>query len=277
VSGVYVVALLALAGSVDDEAAALAADLGGAVYETRLVLAAGAPAVVLQTSEKERALGVLSRLRGRGHGAVACDDAAVVSSSEMIAMSGFRLEPGGLVNGDGERLAFEEILALIPAVHKRQLETRSTARDPMKDRQEEMGYGPVGRTVLRQVRNMVRGPSPDVSRTEQRDNVLYVFRKGNARPWLLRESGTSYAGLGPKLRSTAHENFMIATDLLRTLAPHAAHDARLLSLRRIPDRVESSGAGNSRKVVTTSKTGVDLLAHLLALSIARQSAPSSPP
>jgi hypothetical protein len=39
---------------VEDEAVALGADLGSTAYETRLVLAAGTPAVVLQTADKER-------------------------------------------------------------------------------------------------------------------------------------------------------------------------------------------------------------------------------
>ncbi|HEY6461657.1 MAG TPA: hypothetical protein VIY73_15925, partial [Polyangiaceae bacterium] len=82
----YVVAIAELKGSIEDEAPNLAEDLGATAYDARLLLAAGAPIVAKTTPDREAALELLARLRARGHGAVACDTSAVVSSADMVAM-----------------------------------------------------------------------------------------------------------------------------------------------------------------------------------------------
>jgi hypothetical protein len=80
----YVVAIVELATSADAEAAALTAELGGTPYEHRLRLVGGSPAIALRTPERELALRTLAGLRARGHGAVACDEAAIVPSERML-------------------------------------------------------------------------------------------------------------------------------------------------------------------------------------------------
>src|SRR6185503_5112979 len=121
---VYVVAITELATPVEQEAAALAADLGTTPYEERLNLASGLPAVVLTAADRARALALLKALRARGHGAVAIDAAVVVSSEAMVSMRRFGLEEGALT-AEGERLPHGEILALIRAMHRTRTETRA--------------------------------------------------------------------------------------------------------------------------------------------------------
>jgi hypothetical protein len=268
----YVLAILTLAGSVEDEAVALGADLGSTAYETRLVLAAGTPAVVLQTADKERVRFLLARLQSRGHGAVACDDTAVAASADMIPVDGFSFEPGALVNGDGARLAFANLLAILPALHRRQYEGKASPDpDPMKVL-GDMANGPGGGFMLRQVRKITAGArQPATTHVEERESVLYLFSRGNPRPWLLREGGTSYAGLGPRLLPTQRENFQIMTELLRDAAPQAIYDDRLLALRRFPDRTHGGRSEEGpRKLVASSTNGVDLAAHLLAMWSSRR-------
>jgi hypothetical protein len=258
----YVVALLTLAGSIEDEAVALGAALGATAYETRLVLAAGTPAVVLQAAEKERARVVIKGLQSRGHGAVVCDDAAVTESAEMVPVDGFSFEPDALVNGDGARLPFANLLAIIPALHRWTVERHSSAPPDSTMGFAAMAFGPAGRLMLREARKITAGArQPTMTHVEERERVLYLFSKGNPRPWLVREGGTSYAGLGARLVPTQRENFLTMTELLRAAAPHAAYEDRLLTLRRFPDRGPGRGDGDG----VSSTGGVDLAAHLLAM------------
>ena len=53
--------------AIDGEAQAIARDLGATVYDVRLLLSSGAPAVILVTDDKTEAIRVLGQLRGRGH------------------------------------------------------------------------------------------------------------------------------------------------------------------------------------------------------------------
>jgi len=80
--------------------------------------------------------------------------------------------------------------------------------------------------------------------------VLYLFRKSGATPWILREQGTHYEALGARLAPTAAPNFVTTVAELRARAPQACYDERLVARR------------------TASPTELDLLAHLVAWSLA---------
>jgi hypothetical protein len=69
----FVVGIARLAGALQDELPALAADLGMTAYDARMLLAPGIPALVLVTPEKSKALGLLGSLRARGHESLAFD------------------------------------------------------------------------------------------------------------------------------------------------------------------------------------------------------------
>lgn len=265
----YVVAILELGTSVEAEAAALAADLGSTAYEQRLHLVAGLPAVVLSTPDAARARALLRSLRARGHGALAIDAAAVVSSGDMLLLRRGHLEPGALVAEDPaapgipgapvaviERLPFDDVLALIRATHRQRSETKVEVK--------ERKFG-VGRTLM--TGGLIS--SKTVTREEtrisnERAEVLYIFRQSGERPWLLREQSANYGWLGAKLAPSSLQNFNATVALLRERAPAAAHDERLTGPRReIP--FAGSGAASPDPVA-------DLLAHLLALWASKSSA-----
>jgi hypothetical protein len=259
---VFVVALTELHGAFDDEAAPLAADLGATAYDARLLLAAGMPAIVKTTHDKGAALELLSRLRARGHGAVACDAAAVVSSEDMVAMKRPRLdaEAATLDDRPGQTLPYSDILALLPAVHQRRLETATQTRETKLSMGRAVMTG--GMAFTKTVKTNTRNA------TEERDVVLYVFRRSGAPPWLLRERGTAWVGLGLPLAPSESENYRLAVAALRERSPAATFDDRLMT-RKAAERSSLSGGGASTTVKTSSQAGVDLLAHLLALWIAR--------
>lgn len=258
----FVVAIAELGRPVEEDLAALASDMGATAYDARLLLAAGTPAIVKTTPDRALALELLGRLRARGHGAVACDSGAVVSSGDMVSMRKLRLAPDAVTLDDrpAERLPYDDVLALLPAVHQRRVDTATQTRETKLSMGRALMTG--GMAFTKTVKTSTR------SSAEERDVVLYVFRRSGAPPWLLREHGTSWAGLGLPLAHSESENFRIAVAALRERAPGATYDDRLMT-RKAGERSMMSGSGGNTTVKTSSEAGVDLLAHLQALWIAR--------
>jgi hypothetical protein len=70
---VFVVAITRWARPLEEELVELAAIVGEVPYDLRLRLAGTLPAIFGRTSDRQEAIERLGMLRGRGHGAVACD------------------------------------------------------------------------------------------------------------------------------------------------------------------------------------------------------------
>jgi hypothetical protein len=276
---VYVVAIAELKRSIEDEAPDLAEDLGATAYDARLLLASGAPIVAKTTPDREAALELLARLRARGHGAVACDTSAVVSSGDMVAMrrpvfgddavalAGSGAEPGtratGVTGAEVERLPYDDVLALVPAVHRRRVDTTTQVRETQLS---------VGRAVASGGVMFTKSVKKDTHATsEERGGVLYVFRRSGATPWLLREHGTSWIGTGLPLAPSESENFRAAVGELRRRAPGAVYDERLVA-RKVTEKMALSGAGGTTTVKTSTDAAVDLLAHVVAMWAAKGNA-----
>lgn len=258
----FVVAIGELNGSIDAEAGPLASDLGTTAYDARLLLAAGTPAIVKTTPDRALALELLARLRARGHGAVACDASAVVGSADMVAMRRPRLGPDAILLDDRpeERLPYDDILALLPAVHRRRVDTATQTRETKLSMGRAMMTG--GMAFTKTVKTETH------TAAEDRDPVLYLFRRSGQTPWILREQATSWTGMSTTLAPSQSENFRMAVAAVRQRAPDATFDDRL-STRRAAERMAMSGAAGNTTVKTSSEAGVDLLAHVLALWIAR--------
>jgi hypothetical protein len=262
---VHVVALAELCTSLEAEAAALAADLGTTAYEERLKLAAGFPAIVLTAAEAAPARALYAKVRARGHRAVCCDAAAVVSSAAMVPLRRFTFEPDALVSPEvpgvpgGERLPYADILGIFRASHQ----TRTESRTETKSKQFSAGRAllsgglMVTKTVTKEERHV----------SQEREQICYLFRTDGDTPWLLRERGTNYGGLGAEVGPSSAQNFITTMTRLRKLAPEAVYDERLMTPRNAPNRLIRTGSGSSESVGVSSASGVDLVAHLMALSI----------
>ncbi len=226
------------------EADAMAPLLAKTPYETRLALAAGPPSIVLTTSDRDRATNVLGLLRSRGHGAHAFDDESFVKSGAMARLDDFRLDADGVRRtANGDLLPYGDVFAILRAVH----ESSSTSE----------------RNVDSPDRMVSESSSQTVTvRSQQREHVAYFFRRSGERPWLLRERHTSYVGLGQERGPVAFANFTRLLVRLREASPMAVFDDRLVR-RRVVERLDTGG-------LTSSRQGMDLLAHLLAMTIASQ-------
>jgi hypothetical protein len=235
----HVVAIAKLETTIDAEAKALAADLGTTAYEERLKLAAGLPAIVLATTDGGAAHALAGKLRARGHRALLCASSEVVAASAMIPLRRFELADDALVAGDA-RLPFADIAVLVRARHRHHTETTGIVKHKKFDATRAILTGGLvtRKTEKREV----------TARTEDTEQVLYLYRASGDTPWLLREHATHYGGLGPALAATATQNFAIAVEQLRARAPHAAFDDRLVRRPTIDD--------------------VDLYAHLVYLCFA---------
>lgn len=262
---VYAVAIAELAGASDGDGSALAEDLGCTPYDARLLLAPGVPAVVRTTPDKAVALDLLARLRSRGYQAVACDLAAVVASGAMTSMRHFRLGDDAILLDDAidARLPYGDVLALVAAMHRRRTDTETTTRERRFS---------VSRALMTSGLAMSKTVTTGArTATDEREAVLYVFRRGGAPPWILRERGTVWSGHGRPLAPSESQNFRVAVAELRARAPGAAYDDRLVT-RRAPERATLSGGPASTSVTTSSEAGIDLLAHLVAMGVARANA-----
>lgn len=258
----FVVALTRLATTVDAEAAALASNLGKAVYETRLLLNGGLPTILSTTTDRDAATALLASVRARGHGAVACDGDAVHLRRDMTSISRFHFEGEEIVSVDGagtsSRLRYDEVLALVRGIHKRS----STKTKEVTEKKFAMGRALItgglasNKSVSREV----------VESSEERDEVLYVFRRDAACPWILVDAEARYQGLADRLARTQRENFLVTIECLRAMCPGAQYDEHLLTNRRIPERFTRTSSGKAAE--TSSSDGVDLLAHLVALAVA---------
>ena len=251
----FVVFVSHLARPAETEAAAVASVLGVTEYEARLALVTPAPAVVLTTSSRDRANDTAARLRTRGHGVHVFDEEAFVPSDAMTKMDDFRLDGDGVRRvADGELLAYGDVFAILRAVHSSSSEVeRPSAQRGLRADLIDMQRTPDAMRV--------------VSKNAEREQVAYFFRRSGERPWILRERHARYAGLGAERGPIAFGNFVLTVNRVREAAPMSVYDDRLVR-RRVAERVREDSM--LKATYKSSQDGVDLLAHLLALSIANQ-------
>ncbi len=174
------------------------------------------------------------------------------------------LEPFDLLFYE-EPLRYDDILALIRATHKTRTDTRAEVT------QKKMSVGRAlmtgGVMMTKSVKSEERSTSTD------REQVLYIFRSSGETPWILRERATSYAALGAAAAPSSFQNFMTTIARLRASAPSAVFDERLtapgVATGGLALSVKTSSVGSKESVTTATSGGVDLLAHLIALWIAK--------
>ena len=254
----FVVAIAELRTPLEIEAAALAADHKTTVYEERLNLTAGLPAVVLTTPDIDLARAALGRLRARGHGAIAVDSGVVIASSDMIEARRFRLEERALAAGDpaDSHLPWDDLLAILRATHRSQTATETERK------QKEFSLGRALATGGLIVSKTTTHTSSSVRPFQEQ--VVYLFRKSGETPWILRETGTHWGALNLTTIQSSMQSFVTTVGRLRERAPGAVYDERLMMVRKVPERLALAASGNAKSLTVSSESGIDLLAHLVA-------------
>ena len=259
----FVVGIAKLSGDLQAEIPLLGKDLGMTAYDARMLLAPGIPALVLITAEKSKALALLANLRNRGHDALAFDSSAVVSSQDMITPRDVTLEPDAFVVTPRD-------VTSPPGLRGHRGDVASHPRDPGRvvEVDEQAQVQRRARHAHRRAGGDQEGDQTNFSsRAYDKHEVLYIYQRGGA-PWLLRDTGTRYEGLGERLATTERANFLTAVDILHKGAPHAVYDESLVG-RKIPDRLSQvaiQGIGTSAtRVESSTDAAMDVLCHFVAM------------
>lgn len=257
----YVVALVRLDSAPEAEAQHLSRELGLAPYEATQLLLRGTPCVTLRTNDRAEAQAHLGNLVRRGHEAVGFDGNAVVPSSDMGEVRTFAFRPDALsveVRGRPEAIVpYEDFVCFVRAVHRvTERLTEVTSERVIDFRKIALTGGLMMSKTLEKEKT---------TRVEEREHVLYLFRR-TAPPMLLGSQRAKYTGLGPDLRPTQLANFERTIELLRSHAPFAPYDARLVALRTPQSHLSVSARGQE---TASSAGGVDVLAHVVAMALSR--------
>ena len=249
--------------ALEGEVGALAPVLGRGAYELRLALASPPPVVLFQSEDLESAKRALATLRGRGHGAVACDVGSVTSSSSMAVPKGFRFDSDafvGEVPGVGEVcVEYVQVAALLPALHT----TIAESSSEHTEKKFSLSRAALSGGVILTKKQTVR----EHETTQERERVLYVMHSSGAGHVLLRESRLSYSGLGDRLGPSSTENFTTVLTLLRQHAPRAPFDERLMRHRRSAGSLSIGGTASARTITASNDGEIDLAAHLLTVAL----------
>ena len=258
----YVVAITRWARPVDQEVVALAPLVGLAPYDLKLRLGGPLPAVFARERDTGRARELLAALRDRGHGAVACDLDRVPNSAEMTSPRSYCFEPEALLGHDpawGERrMPYAEVVGLIHASAATSEQTSSVT----KQRKFSMGRAALtGGIAMRKTTTTDKR-----SQSEDREQVLYIVRKGARDPWLLTESRLRHQGLADRVRPTSAENFGILIELLRERMPAALFDDRLRRRPRKANSLTVSGTSAHKVTEMSNASETDLAMHLIVVA-----------
>lgn len=227
------------------ELGSLAADIGTTGYELRLLLNAGLPAVVLVTADEAQAKAVATIVSRHGHTPALCCRSRVLPSAHMTTLRDFELTCAALIadRTSKESCPYNDFSVLLRATHRTQHE--STEQLAERKFQPGMALATGGLILSKKVTKEV------TTTTTLREQVLYLFRRGEQHPWILRERFANYAALGSAMGPASFENFTKTIAELRTRSPNAIYDERLV--KTVP--IRGLGEGSS---------ATDLLAYLLA-------------
>ena len=244
----FVIAIAEVAGTIDEEATALAPILGTSSYDVRLALKGTPPSVVLRTPSREVAEQAFAGLRAHRCAAIMTTHDDVVPIGRMVSVRRFALDDDGLTASEGgPRLEFAEIAAIIHVATTSNVERTRTQRE---------------------VRNSARGMPVTVDEDHTRverdhDELVCLFLRAPSTPWVLHAREARYLALGPALRPTSLENFRVTVALLRTRASQAVYDDRFVThpMTRLNNAV---ARGDQRPTHTIGDPGLDLPVHLLA-------------
>ncbi len=257
----HVVALSRWGAPMEAELAALAPWFGITPYDLRLRAAAGLPALLLSTADGSAAAQLVSRLRARGHGAVTCDTSDAAGAAVQQARD-FSFEPSTLRGQDSTgqpyELPYVDIAGLVRAVSVEGSQNVVTVTEKKLN---------VGMAVMSGGLKMSKSTTRTTrSESEQRQQLLYVFKHGRAASLVFGELSLRYQGLGAALKPTTLHNFLALVEALKSRAPHALYDQRFLTQKRKVGIAATGGTSNDRSINSSNASENELAARLLMLA-----------
>jgi hypothetical protein len=191
-------------------------------------LSRGVPTVLLRSADEALARRLEIRLKAGGNHAVLIDTSTMVPQGRMVRVRGFRFEGAGLrrVSVDGLQdeandpsLSYDQLSTIVRVLVESSTQTTTTTNERRFS---------VGRAALSGGLMMTK--SKKVEQTERHhetEQLVYLFPQ-RGTPWLLREHGTNYQGLGTALQPSSFRNVLTFVAALRARAPVATYDESLM-------------------------------------------------
>jgi hypothetical protein len=255
----HVVALTRWGPPLEGELPALAAHLNVLAYDLRLRLTGGLPAVFVTVGDEAEANEHLEFLRARGHGAVRCDMDEVPAPEDQLVPSHFELHAAAVCGSlPGNRrfdVPYAEILALVHVA------SVTSAEQTKITQEKKLSLGRAvasGGLIMRKKVDRI-----DKKMTTEQEQMLYMFCRALAAPYVWKELTLHYQGLGDDRKLTTAQNFAELTDRLRARAPHAFYDARLLTQKRRAGITSLAGGAKDRRIEISTVRENDLAVFLL--------------
>ncbi len=255
----HVVAVTRWGSPLEEELPELAARLGVVAYDLRLRLAGGVPSLFVRVEDGMEAAGHVAFLRARGHGAVVCDAEAVPGPEDQLVPLDFEVTPTALRGICTQGRRFELPVATIFALVHVACVTSEEHTVTTTKKKFSLGRAvATGGMVLRKKVDRV-----DKTVTEEQEQMIYMFCRSHPAPYVWKELTLRYEGLGDQRQLTTMQNFATLSKRLRTLAPHAFHDQRLLTHKRRADISVLAGSARDRRLETSNAGENDLAVFLL--------------
>lgn len=248
--------------TLDQELPALAPALGLGLYDARLKLVAPLPALVGTSLAPERVEQLFALLRSRGHGAISLLGSSLLSPDQMLHARSVGVRDdslfGGSIQGQPYTLPLHDIIATLRA-HEQSDETQTVTT---QTKQLAMGRAILTGGLLR---------NKSVSKVEthdstERQQVAYVFRAADPQPLVLKEQRLNYEGLGDLRGITVRDSFNNLIAHLRQQLPAALHDDRLLTQKRLSNRLDIRGISAERVISNSNASPNAVAAQLILLA-----------
>ncbi len=255
----YIVAITRWGTAPEQEAVALAPELGLVVYDLRLKLMGPLPIVISAQLEYQEAVELLGRLQGRGHGAVLCDEATVPRGSGIITPRSFEFDETAFIGlgpaGERYPFAYADIIGLVRAacITAEQSVVISETKKFNLNR-ALMSGGLVNHEKVVKV---------EKSEQSNRQRALYIFQRSGPEPMLLMEQSLHYDGLGSHRQPTVHQNFATTVSWLHQHSGAAFYDERLATQKRKTDMAGVTGTAKDQTIASSNASANDLAAFLL--------------
>ena len=255
----HVVAVTRWGLPLEEELPELAARLGVLAYDLRLRLAGGLPALFVRVEDGTEAAGHVAFLRARGHGAVVCDAEAVPGPEDQLVPLDFEVTATALRGICTQGRRFELPAATIFALLH--VACVTSAEHTVTTTKKKFSLGRAVATGGMVLRKKVDHVSK--SATQDQERMIYMFYGSRKAPCVWKELTLRWEGLGDERQLTTAQNFATLAEKLRTLAPNAFHDQRLLKHKRRADISVLAGGGKEHRLQTSNAGENDLAAFLL--------------
>jgi hypothetical protein len=255
------VAIVRTPERIEEAAGVLAVASGIALAEARMRLAPEPP-TLLTRLEPAKADALVVALRGAGLAALAVPVGVPGDRDRLVARS-FSFDDAGVTltarSGESAQMAWTEVAAILRGVRS----SRSEVERTEKSRNFSVGaaLATSGLKITRTSTRTVR------SSEESSEQVVFVYSRGG-RTALLAERELDFSCLGSGMSPSSTANMVEVARRLRTKAPSAFYDERLLRLGRRPLPFLARGESRSQTATTTvtrADTGaaLDVLAEVM--------------